>query len=86
MDRSNINIDAATGVEPRRLVPDYTPLTVGELYEHLRAMLARNANMSAAIVTYGQTHERVAGGHVLHRSGLTVVNLAPMKLDQKGGF
>lgn len=86
MEKSDKFIMAATGVEPPRLTPDTTPLTVGELYEHLRRMLAMNANMAAAIVTYGQTHERVAGGHVLHRGGLAVVNLAPFKLDQKGGF
>lgn len=86
MEKSDKHIMAATGVEPPRLTPDTTPLTVGELYEQLRRMLAMNANMSAAIVTYGRTHERVAGGHVLHRSGLAVVNLAPFKLDQKGGF
>lgn len=80
------HIDFAKGVEVQRLTPDLTPMTVGELYEQLRTMLARNANMLAAILTYGRTHQRVSGGHVLHRDGLTVVNLSPMKLDQKGGF
>jgi len=65
---------------------DTAPLTVGELYEYLHLELCKNAKFAAAIVTYGTQHGRVAGGYTFYRQGVTVLNLAPLKLAAKGGF
>lgn len=65
---------------------DTTPLTVGQLYEHLHLALSKDAKFANAFVTYGAEQQRVAGGHVLYRAGITVLNLAPLKLASRGGF
>ena len=63
-------------------------MTVNDLIGQLQTLVAEDAYRGAAAVTFGSDMEPVLGGIVTrHRgTGLVVLNLAPTKLDQVGGF
>ena len=63
-------------------------MTVSELIKALQALVAEDEYRGDAAITFGSNMEPVLGGIITrHRgTGLVVLNLAPTKLDQVGGF
>lgn len=63
-------------------------MTINELIKQLQALVADDEYRGEATVTYGSDNEPVEGG-IMARDGsrgLIVLNLAPIKLDEVGGF
>lgn len=63
-------------------------MTINELMHELQALVAEDEYRGDATVTYGSDNEPVEGGIIARKgnAGLVVLNLAPIKLDQVGGF
>lgn len=63
-------------------------MTINELINALQALVAEDEYRGEATVTYGSNNESVAGGIMAREAstGLIVLNLAPIRLDQVGGF
>lgn len=63
-------------------------MTIKELQAALAALVAKDAYLADASVTYGQDFEPVEGGIIAKHnvSKLVVLNLAPLTLDKMGGF
>lgn len=63
-------------------------MTINELVEALQVLVAEDEYRGEATVNYGSDNEPVAGGIMAREAstGLLVLNLAPIKLDQVGGF
>jgi hypothetical protein len=63
-------------------------MTVNQLIAALQALVADDPYRGEASVTFGSAMEPVEGGIIAkHRgSGLAVLNLAPTRLEQVGGF
>lgn len=63
-------------------------MTINELIRELQALVAEDEDRGEASVTYGNDNERVEGGIMLREgsTGLIVLNLAPIRLNQVGGF
>jgi hypothetical protein len=62
-------------------------MTIIELVRKLQALVAEDEYLGDAAVTFGTDMEPVEGGVIAKGSGgLLVLNLAPTKLDQVGGF
>lgn len=63
-------------------------MTVLELRDALNALIARDEYLAGASVTYGPDFEPVGGGIIGKntKTNLVVLNLAPIMLDQMGGF
>ena len=63
-------------------------MTINQLIREIQALVAEVEHRGEATVTYGRDHEPVEGGIMAREgsTGLIVLNLAPIKLDQVGGF
>lgn len=63
-------------------------MTVKDLITELQALVAKDEFRGEATVTYGSDNEPVSGGIMARdaKTGLAVLNLAPIKLDRVGGF
>lgn len=61
-------------------------MTLGELIDALQALVGEDEYRRDMEVCFGERMEPVEGGVVGNRSGLAVLNLAPVKLDRVGGF
>ena len=63
-------------------------MTINELIKQLQALVAEDEHRGEATVIYGRDNEPVEGGIMAREgsTGLIVLNLAPIKLDQVGGF
>ena len=62
-------------------------MMINELVRKLQALVADDEYLGDAAVTFGADMEPVEGGIIAKGSGrLMVLNLAPTKLDQVGGF
>ena len=63
-------------------------MTINELIKALQALTAKDEYAGEASVTFGEQMLAVEGGILAcnHRTGLVVLNLAELKLDQVGGF
>lgn len=63
-------------------------MTINELIKKLQVLVAEDEYREEATVTYGSDNEPVAGGIMAREAstGLIVLNLSPIKLDQVGGF
>lgn len=61
-------------------------MTLGELIDALQALVGEDEYRRDMKVCFGERMEPVEGGIVGNRSGLAVLNLAPVKLDRVGGF
>ena len=63
-------------------------MTINDLIEALQALVADDEHRGEGTVTYGSDNEPVAGGILARdaKTGLLVLNLAPVRLDRVGGF
>ena len=63
-------------------------MTVEKLIEELEGLMEKDPYVAEAEVTFGRTMEPVSGGIMTRnlRTGLAVLNLAPVQLDRIGGF
>jgi hypothetical protein len=61
-------------------------MTIGQLIEQLNLIVAKDPYHRDMTVTFGPELEPVAGGLVGKHDGLVMLNLAPVSLDQVGGF
>jgi hypothetical protein len=61
-------------------------MTVNELIDRLQGLVAEDCYRLDMEVYFGERMEPVEGGIVGNRSGLAVLNLAPVRLDRVGGF
>lgn len=63
-------------------------MTINALIKRLQALVADDEYRGEVIVTYGSDDSPVEGGIIAREgsTGLIVLNLARIKLDQVGGF
>lgn len=63
-------------------------MTIKELHKHLEALMAEDEYRADAQVTFGEAFDPVVGGTIAKnaKTGLAVLNLAPIALDKVGGF
>lgn len=62
-------------------------MKIKELIAALQAVVAADEYRADAEVTFGQDIQLVEGGSMVkNRFGLAVLNLAPIKLNEVGGF
>lgn len=67
-------------------MPEPTPLTLSELLDQLCEIIRAEPALCDAPVTFGPDATPVCGGIAQRRGGRPILNLAPMRLDQVGGF